>query len=1395
MLFDNQDLCVLNYVNARAKSKSVKKNSKRKVWKPTGKVFTNIGYTWRPTGRTFTIVGNAYPLTRITTTTEVPSKKPIALETNTHKLVVTLVYSRKPRKSKTIDLVSKSKTLREYYEQVGISYETSVACSQQQNGFVKRQNHTLIEAARTMLIYTKAPLFLWAEAVATACYTQNCSIIRLHHEKTPYELLHNKPPDLSFLYVFGALCYPTNDSENLGKLQPKADIGLVPNTPPSTPFLPPLRTDWDILFQLLFDELLTLPPSVDHPAPEVIASIAEVVAPKPTYKDALTQSCWIEAMQEELNEFERLGVTRSYCQEERIDFEESFALVAILEAIRIFLAFAAHMNMVVYHMDVKTAFLNGNLREEVYVSQPDGFVDTYNPNHVYKLKKSLYGLEQAPHAWLCLSKSTYIRSKGSFDADHAGYQDTRHSTSGLSQIGGHDLNNNNGWIEEDEEEMEEEDDEEMEEEDVKEMEEKEDEEEGEIVAEDEAEIIYPYDEEDPNNRPPPVSDDESEFAPFVILVFDAENRPDIGEFYPFGPVPLTIGTTMRHIRNLNEQIRGRVKVNERIVKKIDKSDLRIQIVSRDAMSLDGAVRECQANVSKVISMMESMSLEFDRVHKESHRALELVEWEAGARNATMADDVEEDDVEDDDAMDDATNPSDPQSSEPPAIAKLVVVEVAKALAADHTTRNTTGAGGSGNAEGAGNVGRPERAQPAKDCTFSSLMKCGPTQFHGKEGAMEFCRWFEKIKCTFGISECAKRNKVKFDAATLQGRALTWWNTQVATLGLTVTNGKSWYDLKRMMLEEFCPEEEISRMKDKLRNLRLKDNDIAAYTNQFNELVLLCPDVVPSTKKKIGQYIKGLPSYIKGETYASNTTTLNEVLRMAHGLMKHKIQGLDKSFINASLTHLFDIEPERISTSYEVELADRRIVSMNTILKGCTLNLVNHLFKIDLMPIELGTFDVIISMYWLVAIDAVIVCAPSEKKELTKQLKELLEKGFIRPSSSPWEALILFVKKKDESFRSSVYSKIDLCSGYHQLRFREEDIPITPFQTRYGHYEFQLMPFGLTNAPMVFLELMNHVSLPEGFDDFVVYYDASLKGYGTVLMQRDKTLETLPLWKVRDKPLRVRSLVMSTYTDLSERILKAQLEAVKPEIVKVENLGRLLKPIFEIHSNRIRYFVMGLSRTPSGYDSIWVIVDRLTKSAHFLPMKKTDCMEKLTRLYLKEVVWTNLKMITAYHPKTDGQTLRIIQTLKDILCACVIDFGGSWDQHLPLVEFSYNNNHRASIKAASFEALYGRKCRSHVCWSKVRDSQLTGPELIHETTEKIIQIKNQSVEIIDREVKQLKQSHIPIVKVRWNSRRGTEFTWEREAFFMRKYPHLFPSKKQGHGDNRAPRRRSHKEGKM
>ncbi|GJV56903.1 putative reverse transcriptase domain-containing protein [Tanacetum coccineum] len=527
------------------------------------------------------------------------------------------------------------------------------------------------------------------------------------------------------------------------------------------------------------------------------------------------------------------------------------------------------------------------------------------------------------------------------------------------------------------------------------------------------------------------------------------------------------------------------------------------------------------------------------------------------------------------------------------------------------------------------------------------------------------------------------------------------------------------------------------------------------------------------------------------------------------------------------------------------------------------------FKIDRVP---GTALVARAPYRL---------APTEMKEFSEQLKELLEKGFIRPSSSPWGAPVLFIKKKDGSFRMfKCIFKIDLRSGYHQLRVREDDIPITAFRTRYGHFEFQVMSFGLTNVSAVFMDLMNRVckpyldkfvivfiddiliyskskeehsehlkiildmlkkeklyakfskcdfwlesvqflghvinsegvhvdpakieaiknwpastsptkvrqfmrlagyykrfiegfsliakpltkltqknkkfkwgtdedkafqklkqdlytapilALPKGPDDFIVYCNSSLKGYGAVLMQRDKRhylygtkcvvyADHQSLQYILDqKELNMRQRRWIEL--LSDYDCEIRYHPGKGNVV-ADTLSRKQPKIPEWKWEHITMdFVTGLPRTPSGYDSIWVIVNRLTKSAHFLPMNKTDSMEKLTRLSLQNALGTNLRMSTAYHSETNGQSKRTIQTLEDMLRACVIDFGGSWDRHLPLVEFSYNNSYHASIKAAPFEALYGRKCRLPVCWSEVGDSQLTGPELIHETTKKIIQIKN------------------------------------------------------------------------
>ncbi|GJR57888.1 putative reverse transcriptase domain-containing protein [Tanacetum coccineum] len=1221
-------------------------------------------------------------------------------------------------------------------------------------------------------------------------------------------------------------------------------------------------------------------------------------------------------------------------------------------------------------------------------------------------------------------------------------------------------------------------------------------------------------------------------------------------------------------------------------------------------------------------------------------------------------------------------------------------------------RNSTNGDGSHSSHG----DNRRNVQTARPCFYADFMKCQPLNFKGAEGVVGLTRWIEKMESVFNISGCAVENQVKFATCTLLGAALTWWNGQIRTLG-PEAYAMTWEVLKRKMTDKYCPQGEIKKLEIELWNLKVKGNDVPAYTERFQELTLICTKFVANETEKVDKYLSGLPDNIYGNVKAAKPKTLDETIELANDLMDRKLltyverqsdnkrkadnssrnnhghqqqpfkrqnvvkvynmgtceknpyggslpkstgntniantqkgngaapkgngcfecgalrhfkrdfpklknkdggngnaqgtfllnnhyasilfdTGADRSFISTAFSSLIDIVPTLLENCYDVELADGKLVKIDTIIRGCTLNFLDHPFNIDLMPVELGSFDVIIGMDWLRKYHAVIVCdeklvqvpygnetltfcgnessngresrltviscskaqeymakgcqvflaqisakkeedkserkqiedvpivrdfpevfpedlpglpptrpvefqidlipgaapvarapyrlAPSEMKELSEQLQELSDKGFIRPSSSPWGAPVLFVKKKDGSFRmcidyrelnkltvknryplpriddlfdqlqgSSIYSKIDLRSGYHQLRVREQDVPKTAFRTRYGHYEFQVMPFGLTNAPAVFMDLMNRVckpyldkfvivfiddiliyskdereheehlkailellkkeklyakfskcefwipkvqflghvidsrgihvdpakiesikdwaspktpteirqflglagyyrrfiegfskiaksmtkltqkgikfdwgekeenafqlikqklcsapilALPEGSEDFVVYCDASHKGLGAVLMQREKVIAyasrqlkvheknytthdlelgsvvfALKIWrhylygtrctvftdhkslqhildqkelnmrqrrwlellsdydcdiryhpgkanvvadalsrKERIEPLWVRALVMTIGLDLPKRILEAQIEAQKPENIVNEDVGGMirrdipkerlepradgtlclhsrswipcygdLRSVIMHESHKSKYsihpgsekmyqdvkklfwwpnmkadiatyvskcltcarvkaehqrpsgllvqpeipewkwdnitmdFITKLPRSSQGFDTIWVIVDRLTKSAHFLPIRENDPLDKLARLYLNRIVarhgipasiicdrdgrftsnfWrsfqkalgTDISMSTAYHPKTDGQSERTIQTLEDMLRACVIDFGKGWVKHLPLAEFSYNNSYHASIKAAPYEALYGRK---------------------------------------------------------------------------------------------------------
>ncbi|GJY91405.1 putative reverse transcriptase domain-containing protein [Tanacetum coccineum] len=733
-------------------------------------------------------------------------------------------------------------------------------------------------------------------------------------------------------------------------------------------------------------------------------------------------------------------------------------------------------------------------------------------------------------------------------------------------------------------------------------------------------------------------------------------------------------------------------------------------------------------------------------------------------------------------------------------------------------------------------------------------------------------------------------------------------------------------LMKMMTDKYCPRGEIKKLEIKIWNLKLKGTDVESYTQCFQELALLCGRMFPEESDKVEKSVLWLNVKLKTR---GSLKTLQGIIKtnisLSKGIMWHgpiplglghykkycpklrnKNQGNQAGNGNA-VAKAYAVgtagkNPNSIIVTdhgYDVKLADGKIIEVNTLIRGCTLNFLNHPFNIDLMPIELGSFDVIIGMDWLTKYHALIVCdeklvrVPFGNEILifcgngsnnghrfrlniiscTKTQKYLLKGCHVflahittkkAEDKSEEKRLedVPIVQDFPEVFHedlpgSSVYLKIDLRSGYHQLRVREEDIPKTAFRTRYGHYEFQVMPFGYSNAPAIFMDLMNRVckpyldkfvivfiddiliyskskqeheeqlklilellkkeelyakfskclagyyrrfieeflkiaklmtkltqkkvkfnwghkqeaafqflkhklcsapilSLLKGAENFIIYCDASHKGLGDVLIQNEKVIAyssrqlkiheknytthdvelgvvvfALKIWrhylygtkcivftdhkslqhildqkelnmrqrrwlellsdydceiryhpgkanvvvdalsrKEQIKPLRVRALVMTIGLDLPKQILEAQIEAMKLENIEPEDVGGMIRKdlpkeklepradetLFKAEhqkpsgllvqpeipqwkwDNITMDFVTKLLKTSGGYDTIWVIVDRRTKSAQFLPIRGNDSMDKLARLYMKEVVTRHGILVSIIYDRDGRLTL-------------------------------------------------------------------------------------------------------------------------------------------------------------
>nr|GEV75711.1 putative reverse transcriptase domain-containing protein [Tanacetum cinerariifolium] len=736
-------------------------------------------------------------------------------------------------------------------------------------------------------------------------------------------------------------------------------------------------------------------------------------------------------------------------------------------------------------------------------------------------------------------------------------------------------------------------------------------------------------------------------------------------------------------------------------------------------------------------------------------------------------------------------------------------------------------------------------QSVRACSYSDFMKCQPLNFRGMEGVVGLSHWYEKMKilghddayamiwetlkkkmldkyCPRGeIKKLELKEKVDKYIDGLPNN--TYGNVMFVrpkTLDETIELANELMDQKLHTYAERQSENK-RRADDASRTIMDNNNSLTRGKMQYAPKCNNCKKYGHATREcQVNVNNKnnvqntstcfecGEPGHFKnnclnlknngngraqrkayvlvrGDTnLKSNTITGTFLLNNRYASILFDM-GVNRSFVSTAFSALINIAPTTLDNHYNVELADGKIIGINTILRGCTLDFLNHLFNIDLMPIPLGSFDVIIGMDWLREYHAVIVCDEKivcvsfgnktlifqgkrndqevEDKLEEKQLEDVpIVRDFpkVFPEDLPGlENFIVYCDAPHKGLGAMLMkNKKVIAYASRKLKIHEKNYTTHDLELRamvfalkmWRHYLYgtRCIVFTDQNSLQHILDQKELNMRQRRWLELLSDYDCDIRYHsGKANVVADALSR-----KERPRPLRVRALVMTIGLNLPKKILEAQTEALNPENLSAEDVGGMLRkdlPKEKLEPRADKTLCLNnRSWVPCFGDLRTLIMHESHKS------KFTSLLWKA----LHEALGTRLDMSTAYHLKTDGQSERTIQTLEDMLRACVIDFEKSWDRYLPPVEFSYNNSYHTSIKAAPFEALYGQKLELPQQLSRVHntfhvsnlkkclsDESLVIPLDGLRIDDKLYFVE-EPVKIMDHEIKQLKRSRIPIIKV-------------------------------------------------